>query len=114
MPFIKGQTHTSWKKGKKDPHHSKVMKELYRTGKIKPIRMMGKDNPAWKGNKVGYHGIHYWIKGEKGKAKYLYCSNYDDGTCKGRLEWSNISKRYLRKVNDWRVLCASHHRRYDK
>jgi len=75
--------------------------------------MSGEKAWQWKGDKVGYHGLHKWIEVEKGKAKYLYCSKYDDGTCKGRLEWSNISQKYLRKVNDWWVLCASHHKRYD-
>ena len=77
------------------------------------IDTKGEKNGRWVGDKIGKAGVHDWIEREKGKAKYLYCSKYDDGTCKGRIEWSNVSQKYLRKIDDWQILCGSHHRRYD-
>ncbi|MEK6881824.1 MAG: hypothetical protein AABY22_19555, partial [Nanoarchaeota archaeon] len=73
----------------------------------------GKNNPMWKGDEVGYGGIHKWIYLKRGKAKNYNCK-FIDKTCKGNLEWSNISKKYYRKLYDWQILCHSHHMRFDK
>ncbi len=76
--------------------------------------LKGERNGNWSGDNIGKIGVHDWIERERGKAKNLYCAKYDDGTCKGRLEWSNKSQKYKRELNDWWVLCGSHHRRYDQ
>jgi len=104
--------HTQERKDKIREFNLKYFKEHPEKFKLNP--KFGKDNPRWAGDKISRLGVHDWIEKEKGKAKYLYCMNYDDGTCKGRLEWSNRSQKYLRQIEDWWVLCLSHHRRYDK
>jgi len=63
-----------------------------------------------KGNLVKYVGLHDWIRRMLGKP--LIC-NLEDVTCKGIIEWVNISGKYKRDVNDFISLCRSHHRRFD-
>jgi hypothetical protein len=72
--------------------------------------MIGKNNWKWKGDKVGYGGLHMWIKGQKGKP--LFCK-MKDITCQGKFEWANISHTYKRDIEDFMSLCKSHHARYD-
>ena len=76
------------------------------------INTKGVKNGMWNGADVGYCGVHDWVHSRMGKAKDGECFKHDE-TCKGRLEWSNKSQKYLRKVVDWWILCQSHHRRYD-
>src|SRR6185369_17241561 len=61
---------------------------------------------------LSYTYIHKWVRTEKGKASGYKCELSDE-TCKGKIEWSNISHEYKRDVNDFRPLCISHHRRAD-
>lgn len=75
-------------------------------------KLWGKDNPSWKGDKAGYGAMHDWIRRLKGRASEHSCE-FADETCKGPMEWSNISGKYLRKVSDWQTLCNSHHKRID-
>ena len=89
---------------------SEGRKKFFKENPDKNLR--GTRNPSWKGNDVGYHGVHRWIRNVLGVAKNCSCA-LKDKTCKGRLEWSNISGEYLRKLSDWRVLCKSHHKKYD-
>jgi len=81
--------------------------------KFKLRGQYGNKNPRWAGDNIGRYGVHDWIERIKGKAYTLRCE-LKDKTCKGRLEWSNKSQKYLRRIYDWRVLCDSHHGRYDK
>lgn len=69
----------------------------------------GKNNYAWKGNKVSYFGLHAWISRELGKPSK--CSNC--GATKGRFEWANISREYKRELSDWARLCRSCHISFD-
>jgi hypothetical protein len=57
--------------------------------------------------------LHDWIKIVRGLAKEDVCEQKDK-SCKGRMEWSNKSRKYRRRLSDWQVLCQSHHRRYDR
>lgn len=74
-----------------------------------------KDNPElysgerhWKyaGDKIGYAGIHTWIKKELGKPSK--CSKCDTEKSK-RFMWHNISGEYKRDVKDWEGVCAKCH-----
>jgi len=71
----------------------------------------GKDHPNWKGDNVGYAGIHKWIKTQIGKPKK--CEDCRSTTAK-KYEWANISGKYKRSVDDWKRLCVKCHRRFDK
>lgn len=74
-------------------------------------------NPAWKGDKVGYKGIHEWLsrhatkKGvcQKCKKRPKPWANRKFGT-----EWANISGRYLRRLDDYIELCCKCHYRFDR
>lgn len=80
------------------------------------------DNGFWKGDKVGYWGIHKWIVywyGQASKCENLKCvyprldSHKKLMLKPKRFEWANISKKYLRDISDWMSLCPSCHRKFD-
>ncbi len=60
---------------------------------------------------VGYMKLHKRVWRARGRAAGYPCTQAD-GTCKGRMEWACISREY-RDIDDFMVLCISHHRRYD-
>ena len=72
---------------------------------------LGKLNGKWKGDKVGYEGIHSWIARQLGKPeKCEHCGKDGDG----RYEWCNKDHKYRRNTEDWMRLCPSCHRKYDR
>lgn len=73
----------------------------------------GENHHLWKGNIIGYRGIHHWIKRELGQPRFCEeCGNRD---LKHRqYHWSNIDGNYKRKLSDWRRLCVKCHQKYDK
>ena len=73
----------------------------------------GKNHFSWVGDKVGYGGIHQWLKKEFGKANK--CENpdcpYKDP--KG-YEWAKLKdKEYERNRKNFRMLCRGCHHKYD-
>ena len=64
----------------------------------------------WKGDKVGYQGVHGWIRKIAGKPSL--CENCGTTTAK-KFEWANISSEYKRKRDDWKRLCVSCHQAMD-
>jgi hypothetical protein len=65
----------------------------------------------YKGNKVGYSGIHHWIKKKLGSPNYCeHCKTTDKNK---KYHWSNISGKYRRDVDDWQRLCVKCHSKYD-
>lgn len=72
-------------------------------------RMLGKKNFKWKGDSVGYYGLHTWIYRSFGKAdKCDFCDSVDG------IEWANKTYKYLRNREDWLKLCVACHRGYDR
>ena len=65
---------------------------------------LSEKNPQWKGDSVGYHALHNWIK--KRKPKSEFCEN-----CKIKppIDLANISQKYQRDVNDFEWLCRKCH-----
>ena len=59
---------------------------------------------AWKGDEVGYRGVHMWVVKNYGKA--FYCSNKSNHKSP-RYHWANISGEYKRDISDWRQLCPT-------
>lgn len=76
--------------------------------KKQAISKLGKNNPQWKGDKVGYLGLHLWVKRYLTKPKF--CDN-----CKivPPLDLANISQEYRRDLNDWEWLCRKCHMKKD-
>lgn len=67
-------------------------------------------NHQWKGNKVGYHGLHKWVARKLGKPmKCDHCLSED----KKKYEWASIDHSYIRDLEAWVRLCTSCHRKYD-
>lgn len=64
--------------------------------------------PNWKGDDVGYTGVHKWLFRHKGKAKF--CTQC--GTDKS-VQWANIDHKYSRKLDDYIEMCSSCHKKYD-
>lgn len=63
----------------------------------------------WKGNDVGYNGLHGWVIRHKPKVKY--CENCGE---EKKLCIANISREYKRDVDDYRWLCYLCHKKTDK
>lgn len=69
----------------------------------------GESNGMWRGDKVTYSSLHYWVRYHKGKAKK--CS--DCGSEK-HIQWSNESGRYLRDLDDWKERCPKCNSLHDR
>jgi hypothetical protein len=90
-----------------------VRKKISDTKKgIPHPNQLGDKNGFWKGDKVGYQGIHAWVRRHRGRP--LYCAYCQDTTKKSAsYHWANISGSYKRDLSDWIRLCASCHKLYD-
>jgi hypothetical protein len=69
----------------------------------------GEAHSRWKGDAVGYSGIHMWVA--RNFVRPLTCDMC--GASKRRFEWANRSGKYTRERNDWMSLCVRCHRTYD-
>ncbi len=67
----------------------------------------------WKGDKVGYHGLHKWVVRVLGNPnKCEHCKNI---FLKPKsIQWANKSQQYKRLKSDWVRLCIKCHADYDK
>ena len=95
-----------WNKGKRlSKEH---IKNLVRShiGKKFPERA-GENHYNWKGNKVGYMGLHNWIRKQLGVPRLCF---YCKSTKAKRYEWANKSGKYKRDLKDWVRLCVSCHK----
>ena len=110
----------SWNKGKHLSSETKNKLSIFNKGRhnspsteFKKGQFSDETHPYWKGNEVGYGGIHMWIKSKLGKAKSCFICNSEnnDLTAYG---WANKSGEYKRDLNDWIPLCAKCHSSYDK
>lgn len=72
----------------------------------------GQKNPAWKGDKVGYFGLHLWIANNYGKINR--CDVCGVSSADKKYHWANLSGKYIRNVSDWKRMCVSCHSKYDK
>lgn len=82
----------------------------YWLGKKRPD-VSGPNSGSWKGDDVGYAGVHTWVYKILGKPrKCERCLN----TQKKVYHWSNISGEYKRELNDWQRLCVSCHSKFDR
>ncbi len=110
------QTHL----GKKATQETKDKMSLAKKGKVpknivlflkkahEVVKPKGELSYHWKGDKVGYGGLHDWIRKQLGTPqKCVRC-----GTTEAkRYEWCNISGEYTRDLSDWERLCVSCHRK---
>lgn len=93
--------------GRKNTEATKLKMRVARLAN--PTALRGEDNASWKGDQVGYSGVHTWISKEHGKASACaFCGKTD-----GNFQWANISHQYLRDRGDWEQLCVPCHKRFD-
>ncbi len=99
-------------KGRKLSQKTKQKMKIAHTGKKSTnetkeklrVLNLGDRNPNWKGDDVGYGGVHNWIKNNLVRPKR--CQR-----CKKvkRLDVANVSGKYKRRLNDWIWLCRRCH-----
>lgn len=70
----------------------------------------GEDSPNWKGDDVGYPGVHDWVRLHKGRPNKCGICGSSDAK---KYEWSNKSGEYKRDITDWQSLCTKCHMDYD-
>lgn len=106
------------KKGYKFTEEHKKNLSLSHIGQIshwkgkKRLDMVLENNPAWKGDKVGYHALHRWISNNYGKPNR--CDDCGDNKLpSSKYQWANINGLYKRDISDWKRLCLSCHRKVD-
>lgn len=69
-------------------------------------------SPFWKGNRVGYRALHYWVERESGRP--CTCEHCGKTGLRGKqIQWANKSQKYMRVLADWLRLCVPCHRKYD-
>ena len=69
-------------------------------------------NSNWKGQEVGYIGLHKWVQKHLGKP--TKCEMCGKGGLSGRfIQWANKDHTYRRNLEDWIRLCTPCHRKYD-
>lgn len=109
----------SWKIGKPHGHktsngHTWKLTEEQRAAISRALRgrphPTGENSVSWKGDSVGYHGLHKWVYTVLGRPNK--CEHCGTTTAK-KFEWANKSHKYLRDVGDWLRLCTRCHRLYD-
>lgn len=83
------------------PNRLKAMKKL-----------SGVNHYAWKGEEVGYRGLHQWLWRKLGKPiKCQHCSKVDNRP--KYIQWANVDGKYHRVLKDYISLCTSCHKIYD-
>ena len=93
------------KKGYKRPPFSAEWK-----AKISEARRR-QPEPRYKGENVGYWGLHRWLDRTLGRPKKCtHCKT----TEASKYHWANISGEYKRDVNDFIRLCPLCHKAFDK
>jgi len=76
------------------------------------LKMREDKNPHWKGDRVGYVGLHMWVYKKLGKPDTCeFCEK--TGLSGKQINWANRSGDYKRDLTDWLRLCASCHAKYD-
>jgi hypothetical protein len=77
--------------------------------------MFGKKDekcPNWKGDEVGYRGIHMWVKKWKGSPHICEdCGKYVENL--KAIDWSNNDHLYKRNLDDYVRRCRKCHNDYD-
>lgn len=86
-------------------------KGTFKNGHAPVLDQWGEKNISWKGDEVGYSGLHFWVRKNLGTpSKCEHCKT----TVAKRFEWANKSREYKRQLDDWIRLCPSCHHEYDR
>lgn len=88
-----------------EEHKTKISKAL----KNNPLHQ-GDKHWNWKGDEIGYGGLHRWV--EKHLGKPALCDNCFTTTAE-HYDWANLSGEYKRDLADWARLCRLCHNNID-
>src|SRR5882724_5924408 len=79
-------------------------------GRMK-IARSGERNPRWAGSKIGYSGLHQWIRRTFGQPPCCGKCEQVGKKTKGRwsIQWANITGVYNRERKQWGPRCRSCH-----
>ena len=73
----------------------------------------GADSIHWKGDNVGYWGLHVWVIANFGQPDTcLHCGK--NRLFGHKIHWANVSGKYKRDENDWIRLCVKCHSKFDR
>jgi hypothetical protein len=120
-PIERGRRISEALKGRKHSEETKKKMSISRMGSVpwnKGLKGFGsgEKNGMWKGDQVGYFGLHYRIIVKFGKHP-SYCELCGArGKKNGRMwsiHWANKSGEYKYERSDWFPLCVPCHRAYD-
>lgn len=68
------------------------------------VNNIGENNPAYKGDAVGYEAVHIWVRKRKPKPKGCeFCGR------EVPLDLANKSGKYSRDLDDWNYICRKCH-----
>lgn len=105
-------------RGKKKSDIAKLHMSLSKKGKtwteaqrnsIVPNLPRGESHPGWKGDRVGYEGIHIWLSNVSTKNGMCTCCGLS-----GYTEWAlKEGREYKRDSNFYEELCIKCHRSRD-
>lgn len=95
-----------YNKGEKNPMFGKKHKPET-IMKMKLIKQK-ENNPLWKGDNVGYKGLHIWIKNNLPKPELCKICNIVKP-----YDLANITGIYNRDLKNWLWLCRSCHMKID-
>jgi hypothetical protein len=77
------------------------------------IKYTGMSANNWKGDEVGYQGIHRWLSKTYGRADR--CEKDDCTNKSTSYSWAKLrGKEYKRRRENFMRMCASCHIKYDK
>lgn len=89
---------------------NKGVKRPYLSARNKIIKFTGVNSGGWRGDNVGYEGMHCWLL--KNYKKTGICEHC---LFQKKTHWANKSHNYRREDRtDWLELCSSCHQKYDK
>lgn len=73
------------------------------------------EHTNWKGDQVGYHGLHQWIRHNFGRpTECADCGKDNTQSKRSVVHWASIKHLYLRDKDNWIALCAKCHYAFDK
>lgn len=92
---------------------NKDRKQSLETIEKRMANIRGEKSTGWKGDNVGYSGLHKWVYKILGKPDICeFCGT--NGLSGMKIHWANKSGKYIRDSKDWIRLCVRCHKLHEK
>lgn len=86
--------------------HYESMRGVSKPFNCQPLK--NEHHPFWKGDNVGYRGLHVWLRRNYGIPGVCdMCGNQND------VQWANSDGVYKRDRQHWRTMCRPCHAKFD-